>query len=166
MSDREALMRALSYDPETGVFRWNEKRKNIVPGEVAGGLDKDGYWLIQVNGKNYRAHRLAWFFVHGEWPASLLDHKNRIKSDNRIDNLRLSSKFQNAFNVSPERNNSSGVMGVSWCAQTGRWKAQINVGKKTLNLGRYKTIELAREARVDAERRYAGEFSPAQNCMA
>lgn len=160
--DRSSLMQLLSYNAETGEFRWLASRKGRIAGEIAGGLDKDGYWLIQTDGQNYRGHRLAWLFVYGEWPTSLLDHKNRKKSDNRIGNLRLATYSQNLFNTNPVRDNSSGVLGVSWCKQTGRWKAQIAGEGRVLNLGRYATIEEAKSARIAAEIKYAGEFRPAR----
>lgn len=83
----ERLRELLDYDPETGVFRWKEPRRKCRVGEVAGSLRKDGYVKIQVDGRFYQAHRLAWLCVYGVWPSAI-DHIDGNRANNAIANLR------------------------------------------------------------------------------
>src|SRR5215510_1403832 len=92
------LKKLLSYDEKTGLFRWRVPRKGSERGRV--GSYNLGYIDIRLLGRKYWAHRLAWFYVYGRWP-SLLDHINRVKSDNRISNLREVSQKENCNNRCP-----------------------------------------------------------------
>jgi hypothetical protein len=85
----------LSYEPRFGYFFWKINRGSSKAGDVAGSVCPDGYRLIKVDGKSYKAHRLAWLMTHGEWPAEQIDHINGVRTDNRIVNLREASKKQN-----------------------------------------------------------------------
>lgn len=83
------LIRLLSYDAKTGIFVWKANRgTRKVGNKAAGSKTTRGYINIKVNGISYQAHRLAWFYIHKKWPDDQIDHKNQIKSDNRIKNLR------------------------------------------------------------------------------
>lgn len=95
------LLSVLAYDPATGIFRWRTKRgPNGDPHRHAGYVMADiGYRLIHLNYKKYLAHRLAWFYVHGEWPEHEIDHINRDRADNRISNLRLATRTLNSWNT-------------------------------------------------------------------
>lgn len=83
-----SLVEWLDYSAMTGEFRWRYPKGKSGAGDVAGSETKFGYVVIGLCGASYFAHRLAWFYVHGVWPSIQIDHKNRIKTDNRIDNLR------------------------------------------------------------------------------
>ncbi len=140
----EALQELLSYDPETGVFRNRVTRNNngALAGSIAGALDKDGYVCIAVMGKKYRAHRLAWLFVHGEWPEFDVDHINRQKADNRIQNLRDVTRSENLLNqVSPQAHGHFGMLGVGRLGN--RFRARIQIAGKQVHLGLFKTAEEA-----------------------
>lgn len=117
----EKLREILFYDPETGVFYWRVSRgSRAKAGDAAGhGEQSRGYIDIRIDGQKYRAHRLAWLYVHGKWPESLVDHINGIKTDNTLSNLRLATRAQNA------RNNSA--TGVRWCSRR-KWTASISIG--------------------------------------
>lgn len=92
MFTQSYLKSILTYDPTTGLFAWNKS------GKIAGGVSGKGeYWCITIEGTFYRAHRLAWLYVYGYWPTAL-DHKNRVKTDNWIDNLRETTPSQNVIN--------------------------------------------------------------------
>src|SRR5579862_7745832 len=94
----ERLKEVLDYDPATGEFRWKTRLGGkAVAGRVAGYLDR-GYISIRIDRRIYMAHRLAWLWVYGVWPEGWLDHINRKKNDNRIDNLRLAEPWQNQAN--------------------------------------------------------------------
>lgn len=136
----------LSYDPDTGIFTWRVARPGMPVGSIAGWCDEKGYWRISIDDKPYRAHRLAWFLVHGVWPSSELDHRNRIKTDNRIGNLREATRAQNQQNRPLFKNNTSGFAGVSWKSREQRWRACFRMGGVCKELGLFETPEAANEA--------------------
>lgn len=145
----EYLRNALSYDQGTGVFTWLPGQFRA--GRVAGSLNHWGYSRITIDGLNYQAHRLAWFHVHGEWPAVEIDHINGVRDDNRLSNLRLADRFINTQNVSIRSDSRSGFMGVSFYKRTGKWKAQIKALGRTLGLGYFSTPEEAHQAYIKAK---------------
>jgi hypothetical protein len=150
----QRLRELLHYDPETGVFTWkvaNGTRAKV--GAIAGSLSK-GYILVRVDALNRRAHRLAWFYVNGEWPTDEIDHINGDKSDNRICNLRCVSRSVNLQNQrQPRSDNARGLyLGVGWDKARQKWRAQIKDGKNTF-LGRFNSQEEASEAYLAAKRR-------------
>ncbi len=112
MLTQERLLELIHYNPETGLFSRLGGRRSDRVGKVAGSPQGQGYLLIFVDGRRYRAHRLAWFYMTGEWPADGIDHVNNIKTDNRFANLRLATRAQNEMNKPPSRSNTSGVKGV------------------------------------------------------
>lgn len=88
---RDRLREVLSYDQRTGVFTWNESRGKARAGSEAGKL-RDSGRVIGIDGENHSAARLAWFWVHGEWPSRLLRFKDGNRDNNAIDNL-IQGKF-------------------------------------------------------------------------
>ena len=160
----ESIKNQLSYDPVSGNFVWlvqkNSRGGKIKPGSIAG-TNKDGYVQIKIDGKIYRAHRLAWFVSFGNFPDEEfeIDHINGIRSDNRLDNLRIVSRTQNNMNMSASKANKSGVRGVSWRKERGKWHSRIKVDGRVILLGDFVDINDAKKARLDAEQRFWGEFS-------
>jgi len=77
-----------------------------------GSLDKDGYLIIKVKGKQFKAHRIVWLLCNGEFPCSELDHINRNKTDNHIENLRIADRILQNRNKSHNPNSTTGVCGV------------------------------------------------------
>ena len=112
--------------------------------------DKDGYLVVGVKGKSYRAHRLVWMYVYGEFPDGDIDHINRDKKDNRIKNLRISTKSQNRQNISVQKNNKIGLKGVWLHAQTKKWCASIGVNGKNKHLGSFDSQKEAAAAYATA----------------
>ena len=92
---QDDLKSLLTYDPDTGEFRWRFSRPRCAKGALAGTASYHGYTVIKINGRSYRAHRLAWLYEYGRWPNGELDHINRRRSDNTIANLREVSRFVN-----------------------------------------------------------------------
>ena len=142
----------LDYNPETGVFTWKvDNLGNARKNQSAGWLEPNGYSRIGVDKSKLKAHRLAWAMVHGAWPEGDIDHINGIRNDNRIVNLRLATRSQNAQNLKKAMSNSShGFLGVK--KNGNRWNASINLDGEYIYLGCFKTPEIAHSAYLKAKR--------------
>ena len=163
MVTQDRLKQVISYDPDTGEFVWLQATsRRIRVGNIAGTTYEDGYRRIAIDGFGYRAHPLAWLYVYGKFPEEQLDHINRIKSDNRLINLRLATNAENQQNHPVRRNNNSGIIGVHWYRRTGKWHAQISSGSRRIHIGYYDTIEEAATARAAAKAKYH-TFHPEDN---
>lgn len=156
----ERLRELLSYDPETGTFRWNVTRGGTGrAGSVAGCIDETtGYRRICIDGRRYYAHRLAWFYMTGEWPVEEIDHRNTVRGDDRWENLREASHAGNRQNSGKRRTNTSGLKGVSWHAGASKWMAKIQVNGRQVYLGLFTNIDAAAAAYTTASERLHGEF--------
>ena len=149
-----SLREAIHYDPDTGVFTWRiDAARSVKAGTVAGCVEKRiGYCTIGIKGKVYKAHRLAWLYVTGEWPDGLIDHINGVKHDNRFVNLRVVNETGNSQNIrKPNKRNKSGFMGVIFFQR--KWRANITHKRKTRWLGDFETPEEAHEAYLMAKRK-------------
>ncbi len=126
---QERLKQLFRYDPETGLFtRLVSTNNRVKVGDVAGNSRADGYIKIRVDFDMHYAHRLAWLYMTGEWPAMKIDHVNGDKSDNRWSNLRDVSTTVNSQNVEPR----DGAI-----PRGGKWHSRIMVNGKTIELGTY-----------------------------
>jgi len=138
----ERVKQLVSFNAETGAFTWNQPvSRKVRPGDKAGSKDAYGYWVLSLDGKKYKAHHIAWLYVHGSMPHEEVDHINGVRDDNRISNLRACSRSQNMQNKSAYRNNKAGLVGVS--PKGSRWAANINVSGKRVHLGTFPTPEEA-----------------------
>lgn len=148
----------LSYDPETGEFRWKVDRKQMKAGSIAGYAcefrNGKKYWHIGVDGNLYGAHRLAWLVTHGEFPPEDIDHIDGNGLNNRLENLRAVSHDENGRNQRKYSNNTSGVSGVGWYKRDQKWQAKIRVNRKLVHLGYFSSKEEAVAARKAAEAKY------------
>ena len=89
-----------------------------------------------------------------------VDHKDGDGLNNRrSSNLRAATKSKNMHNSGLFRNNKSGIKGVTFDKESGKWKAHIAVHRKQNTIGRYDTLELAYQARCEASKRLHGEFA-------
>lgn len=149
MISQKALKKELKYDSNTGIFTRLKNTSNCKKGDTAGCERKDGYIVINIKGKLYRGHILAWIYVYGEVPMLHIDHINHNRSDNRIENLRLVTRSDNQKNRSLSKNNKSGVNGVGFYKN--RWHARIKVDKKQIHLGTFTEFHEAVNARKNAE---------------
>jgi hypothetical protein len=147
----ERARELLDYNPETGSFTWRVKvNKRWPAGMLAGRINKNGYRYIKL-GKMLLAHRLAWFFIHGNWPTASIDHINGERDDNRISNLRVVSTATNNQNLRSAKPNSlSGLLGAS--KNHGKWTASIKVGGRYHYLGSFSTPEEAHQRYLAAKR--------------
>ncbi|MBE8590727.1 HNH endonuclease [Pseudomonas sp. MAFF 301449] len=146
----ERLKQVIEYNEQTGEF------KRVSDGTPAGSVNCDGRLWIRVDGKRYLAHRLAWLYVTGAWPADQIDHRDTDKSNNAWANLRECSYSQNKMNISAQGNNKLGLKNIH----------QIRNGSFKVSIGRegvyhqkiFKTIP---EAKAWADQKRAelhGEF--------
>lgn len=156
---QERLRDLLDYDPATGVFRWKRRRRQFESGSIAGTILSDGYREIMIDCRHYKAHRLAWFYVHGEWPNGDLDHKDTHRDHNWIDNLRPATDSQNHANQRRNSNNTSGFKGVSFESRSGKWRAAISADRRVIKLGRFSTPEEAHAAYMAKALELFGQYA-------
>ena len=153
----EQLKKLLAYDPKTGIFTRRKSWGSRKVGDVPGSLSKQGYWQIGVFNQTYSAQVLAWLYVYGEWPSSLVDHINGNRADNRIENLQLLNYSANLLKGKISTVNTSGVKGVYFSLRNSQrisykpWCASIAISGKRTFLGCFATLEEATLARKKAE---------------
>lgn len=148
---QERLKSLLMYNADTGDFLWRVSRGRVKAGSKAGSTNGTDYVQLRLDGYNYKAHRLAWLYVYGEWPPAEIDHINRVRCDNRISNLRSVTRAQNHQNRNKPKHNTSGYVGVSFHRRSGCWRADIKINGKQRALGLYDTKQEAVQARRAAE---------------
>jgi len=138
------LHELFDYDSTTGLFTRKISQGGQMPGTIAGKQRIDGYIDINISPKRYLAHRLAWFYVYGEWPKQMLDHKNGIRHDNRIQNLRQVTNSENQQNKKKVRSDSkSGLPCVYFSATHKKWASYITLNGKQKHLGYFETASEA-----------------------
>jgi len=154
--EHSELLKLLEYNPISGIFIWKRVLTNAIKiGDIAGHLHKaSGYIQIRIATKIYRAHRLAWFYMHKEWPEENLDHINHERSDNRMENLRLVSMQCNMQNASLSKASTSGFTGVHLRKDTSKWCAHITLDGKFKSLGSFGSKEEAVLVRKTANLKY------------
>lgn len=154
------LVAFLRYDRDSGEFHYITRPPYRRHGPL--GCNDNGYRRLKVFGQYYLAHRLAWFYVTGEWPKHFIDHKDGNPSNNAFSNLRECTQSQNVANARRPnlgRPATSKYKGVSWNKVEKKWCAFVRVEGRLKNLGYFKTEELAHEAYVAAAREHYGEFA-------
>lgn len=153
-----ALKELLFYDPDTGHFTWLKNRtRGVVAGDHAGTLNRGGYVRLRIFGREYTAHRVAWFYVYGAWPVAEIDHINGCRIDNRLSNLRNANRQQNRANS--RGHGKSGYKGVTFHKQTKKWQAILGLNGKNIYLGLFHNPTEAHAAYIDAARLAHGEFA-------
>jgi len=170
LPEQDYLKSTFEYCTETGQLYWSKNRpktdfltdrsynsyiKNLV-GTVAGYRAKpakyskeiEGYWKVVLCGKSYMIHRIIYKMFTGLEP-NIIDHSNNIHTDNRIENLKESTRQENKMK-SPKVYNSSGYRGVVRRRDRSSYEIRVslptNLGGKSVHVGYYKNIEEAAQA--------------------
>lgn len=153
----EELIKAVCYDPETGIFTRKKTRSRSSVGSILGIKNAKGYLRFDVLGhKNMRAHRLAWFYCCGRWPLGILDHINGDPSDNRIANLREASPEQSMQHRRPTAPNKLGYRGVY--AKGSGFVGRVEAFGRTYRTRQFSTPREAHEAREAMAKELHREF--------
>jgi len=156
----DELKKQLHYNPDTGDFTWLVSNTNSIKiGDIAGCKENgNSYTRIFVNKKSYKAHRLAWFYMTGEWPVTFIDHINGVKYDNKFNNLREATFIENQHNVPKRIDNSTGYKGVSFHKPSLKFAAYAMVNKKRFWLGLFETAKLAALSYENFVKQHHGSF--------
>ena len=127
------------------LIRIKKSRKAQI-GDILGSFS-NGYLIANFKKKMYKVHRLIWIYHNGNIDENLyIDHINRKRNDNRIENLRLVSSHENCFNKK--------CKGYSFDKQTGKYRAFIRIGDKRINFKRVDTKNEAKAMYVVAKLKY------------
>jgi len=160
---QKRLKTLLRYEPKTGEFYWNVPKKTrygiTKPGDRAGSTLQNGYRIIGLDKQRLLSHRLAWLYVHGEWPGGFIDHIDGNRANNCISNLRIASRSQNSWNTRKTWG-KSGIRGVTFNRNEKRWVANINIGGVRRFLGYFDDPGSAKIAYERAAREAQGAFYP------
>ena len=161
------LRELVYYNPFTGIFTWLPRCKKWFKtdrgyrifrgqyaGKEAGHLNSSGYIQIRISGRPYFAHRLAFLYMTGSFPEFDVDHEKGVTSDNRWKSIRPATKQQNMRNSRLKKNNTSGIVGVSWFSAGGKWSAYITEDHKKIHLGYFDDLIEAANIRKQAEIKY------------
>ena len=153
------LLELFDYDPKTGIFtrKWKLKGKKKL-----GTKKGTRYISIAIDGVNYWAHRLAWFYMHQKWPAHHIDHINGNKRDNRMCNLRECTHASNMMNRKIQSNSKTGLKGV-YLHSDGGYQAAISANGKKKYLGTFKDPISASNAYDEAAKKLHGDFAVLNN---
>lgn len=165
---QQHLKEILHYDPETGIFTWLNRRRELFDTDkvfkiwntnyarkIAGSINSvSGYRLINISGIRHRAHRLAFLYVTGGFPENHVDHENHDRDDNRWINLKDVTQQENNKNSLRPKDNTSGFSGVHWFKAGNKWQTYINLNRKRVHLGYFADLDEAIMARKEAEIKY------------
>lgn len=158
---RNRIYELFTVDLEEGRLYRKKRIGRGKDGRHAGYFNKVGYRILKIDYIDYFEHNLIWFLTKGVWPPKgfEVDHKNRVKSDNRPCNLRLATRSQNTANVAPGKNNTTGYRGVYPSHQKGKYCVQITKDGKCYSLGTFRSVEEAAKVAAEARCRLFGEFA-------
>lgn len=159
---RERLRELLTYDPATGYFQWRVTASNRAPaGSMATNVDTTtGYVRVNIDGRRYYAHRLAFLYMTGIRPPAEVDHINGDRSDNRFCNLRLATRSENERNKPVRRDSRVGARGVEQLT-SGSFMVRVTVNGRRGCYGTFQRIEDAIARRNEVAQHLHGSFARA-----
>lgn len=152
---QEQVQELFDYDSDNGwLIRKKDEYGRVVNRPCGIKPNGNGYGSVRINDKMYRTHRVIWLLVHGYMPEREVDHIDRDKMNNRIENLRPATPTENSHNHGLQRNNSSGYPGVHFHKHANKYVARITLNGKKISLGYYATAEEAFRAYQLAKIKY------------
>jgi hypothetical protein len=155
--------RILKYDPDTGFLIYKVDIPYgawVKKGQRAGCVRKGGrYRVIRIEGVNYEEHQICWLLYYKKWPKTEIDHRNKNKLQNNIENLRAATHSQNQANKGLSKSNKSGYKGVRQAADGVRWAVSIKVNNHMRSLGVFRSRRKAAKAYNKAAEQAWGEFA-------
>lgn len=155
----EMLNDYFSYNRDSGVLTWKKRTSNRVKvGDIAGSETKTGYLHVGFMGVDIKVHRIVWAIENGKWPEMYIDHIDGNRLNNKINNLREATSNQNAWNMRRPSHNTSGIKGVGFCKQTGKYTAWIWINNKKMWLGRHNTKDDAYNAYASEAKKLFGDY--------
>jgi len=153
------VQRMFNYLPDTGELVWKvDQGKNKTKGKKLQSISCSGYLRVVINKKGYLAHRLV-YLLHAGYLPDIVDHVDRDKLNNRIENLRAANNLQNCRNSASRKNSTSRYLGVSKVKKYNKWVAQIMIKGKQTNLGWFTDEWEAALAYNTAAKEHFGEFA-------
>jgi hypothetical protein len=157
IKDIDADLLTQLFEYSNGILiRKTDVGKRFKAGSRAGNIQKDGYERTRINKKDYLNHRLIWTLLNGPIePGKFIDHINGIKTDNRIENLRIATSNQNNHNSKKSKANTSGIKGVGWNKERQKW--EIRIQRK--HYGFFDDIKNAEIAVIGIRKQLHGEFA-------
>lgn len=157
MITQELLLQTFSY--KNGSLYHKEGFDNQVnKGDMAGSKGSHGYLQVKVLNNSYLSHRAIFLMTRGFLPK-YVDHIDGNKLNNKIENLRECTSSQNKCNTTRYKNNKSGVKGVFWDKEHSKWNARIQFNGKRILVGRYASIDDAKNAIIGKRNEIHGEFA-------
>lgn len=169
---QDSLKKLVDYNPDTGVMTWKVREVNRSQdktwnkvwagkevGYVSGKDQGSRHRIAVVNHVQYGVHRLVVLFMTGSWPDGEVDHINGKHADNRWCNLRVVTGQQNKWNRGPLKHNKLGVRGVWYNAKMEKYNAYIEYNYVRYNLGWYKDLDEAIDARTKAAVKFYGDYA-------
>ena len=150
--NQEIVRELFDYDADVGKLSW----KKLTPlrekkGGVVGYKHCMGYQAVSILGEEYLVHRIIWLWNYGYMPEHVIDHIDKDKQNNKLNNLREVTTQCNIRNSKLCKKNTSGVKGVSWYGRDNVWVSYIKVSRGVKSLGRYKDFVDAVAARLAGE---------------
>lgn len=173
------LQKVFSCDFSTGRLTWRERSPDMFTDsatqtkehkcnnwnsrfsgkEAFTHVDIQGYVCGSLFGKPYKAHRIVWAMKHGKWPVEMIDHINKNKIDNAVENLREATHAENARNRKVNDKSSSKLKGVTYRKHVGNWQAQISKDGTKIYLGSFNNPNDAHQAYCNAAKKLHGDFA-------
>ena len=135
------------FEYKDGSIFWKQAKQGTRAGAIAGSINKRGYLVTQINGKDYKNHLII-YIMHYGYTKYEIDHIDKNPSNNKIENLREATKSQNQWNKSKQTNNSSGFKNVRFCKKTGKWAVAVQKHRKSYWGGYFDDIDQANIAAI------------------
>jgi hypothetical protein len=147
------------FEYRDGEIYYKVSRSRNKAGSKAGTYrNHDNAYQVIINGKHYLTHRIVFMMHHGYLPQ-FVDHIDRNRSNNKIENLREATHSQNAHNSAIRKDSKTGIKNVSWNKVDKSWKVRIQANNTRITIGQFKDFELAELVAMEARHKYHGEYA-------